>query len=89
MQDEAKTPWKFPCDFPIKIVGKNSESFETSVYSMIHKHFPDLTEGSIKSRPSKDGNYLAITVVVHAQSKEQLDALYIDLSSNKEVLFAL
>lgn len=81
--------WKFPCDFPIKIVGKNIESFESFVYATIHKHFADLSEGSIQSRTSKDSTYLAITAVVHAQSKEQLDALYEELTSNEEVLFLL
>lgn len=87
--EDGKNPWQFPCDFPIKIVGKSSGNFESFVYTTIHKHFPDLTEGAIASRQSKDGNYLAITVMVRAQSKEQLDALYVELTSNKEVLFTL
>lgn len=84
-----KEALQFPCDFPIKIVGKSNPEFETEIYAIIHKHFPNLTEGAIQSRLSKEGSYLAITVIVHATSKEQLDALYSELTSNKQVLFAL
>lgn len=87
--EQEKKLWKFPCEFPIKIVGKSNPEFETFAYTTLHQHFPDLKEGTLQTRPSKDGNYLAITVIVNAKSKEQLDALYIDLSASKLVLFAL
>jgi len=89
MNDKTKELWQFPCDFPIKIVGKSNPEFETFVYSTLHKFFPDLREGVIQTRPSKDNTYLAITVTVPALSKEQLDAVYSELTSNKQVLFVL
>ncbi len=81
--------WKFPCDFPIKIVGKANSEFESFAYATVHKHFPNLTEGTLQTRPSKDGTYLAITVIVPATSKEQLDAVYHELSANEHVIMAL
>lgn len=89
MNKQQKEVLQFPCDFPIKVVGKSNSEFETEIYAIIHKHFPNLTEGAIQSRLSKEGSYLAITATVHASSKEQLDALYSELTSNKQVLFAL
>lgn len=89
MTNNTEQLWQFPCDFPIKVVGKANPEFETFVYTTVHKHFPHLMEGSLQTRLSKDGSYLAITVVVPATSKEQLDALYSELTANEQVIIAL
>lgn len=89
MTNTTEKIWNFPCEFPIKIVGKTGSEFESFVLTTIHKHFPDLKENAIEMRPSKDGAYLSITATVLATSKEQLDAVYLELTSNKLVLFAL
>lgn len=80
---------EFPCDFPIKVMGKASPEFETFVLSTIRKYAPDLLENSIELRPSGKGNFLSITVTIHAQNKAQLDAIYQELTANKLVLMAL
>jgi putative lipoic acid-binding regulatory protein len=41
------------------------------------------------SRPSKDGNFMAITVIIEASSKKQLDAIYQELTDHPHVLMAL
>ncbi len=84
-----ETLLKFPCEFPIKIVGKANVEFETFVLTVLHKHFPGLPEGAFKMRPSKDNNFLAISVLVQAENKQQLDAVYQELTASKLVLMAL
>lgn len=86
---EKETNLKFPCEFPIKVMGKTGINFEGKVVAIIRKHVPDLGEGAIKSRFSKDGNYQSITITINAQSKAQLDAIYQDLKKEKEVLVSL
>ena len=88
-EDNKQTLLEFPCDFPIKIVGLSTEEFEKAIYTIINKHVADLTEGCIKTRLSKDGKYLAITVTITATSQEHLDAIYIDLSGCEHVIMAL
>lgn len=56
---------------------------------IMHQHFPGLGEGAISLNLSKNGKYLAFSIVVPAENKAQLDATYEDLSSSPEVLFAL
>ncbi len=80
---------KFPCDFPIKAMGEAAEDFDTLVVSLIRRHSPDLQEGAIKSRASKGGRYLSVTVTIQAQSREQLDNIYRDLTAEKRILMAL
>jgi len=80
---------EFPCQFPIKAMGKNDVELDLIVIEIIRKHAPDLKEGALASRPSKDGNYIAITVTIDATSKKQLDSIYQDLSDHPHVLMAL
>jgi len=87
MSDE--TLLVFPCQFPIKVMGKTSAELDLVVVEIVRRHAPDLHEGTVTTRPSKDGNYLAVTIVIEATSKQQLDAIYQDLSDHPHVLMAL
>jgi putative lipoic acid-binding regulatory protein len=79
----------FPCKFPIKVMGKTSSDMDLVVVEIVRRHAPDLQEGAVTSRPSKDGNYIAVTILIEASSKQQLDAIYQDLSDHPNVLMAL
>lgn len=79
----------FPCDFPLKVVGKATPEFEALVLTALHQHFPGIPEKAIYKRPSKDGNFLAITALVYAESKPQLDAIYQELTASPLVLMML
>ncbi|MDH3354019.1 MAG: DUF493 domain-containing protein [Chromatiales bacterium] len=85
--DEAV--FNFPCDFPIKAMGRHSDEFEATVVTIVRKHCPDIGENSVKTRASKAGSYLSVTVIVRATSKLQLDNLYLELTALDEVLWAL
>ncbi|MEO8401448.1 MAG: DUF493 domain-containing protein [Gammaproteobacteria bacterium] len=87
-QDQAPL-LQFPCEFLIKIFGVASDEFEMEVITIIRKHIKELGENAIRSRPSKDGKYLALTITIHAESQEQLDEIYRSLSSSPLVLMAL
>lgn len=80
---------QFPCDFTIKIMGKSQGDFEKVATDIVKKHYPAVTEVHIQKKSSKDNNYLSLSITVLAQSKMELDALYQELSSTKEVLMAL
>jgi len=80
---------KFPCKFPIKVMGKASIEFEAIVVSTLRKHVPDLGEGSIKIRYSKDRTYVSLTATIQAISREQLDNIYIELNKCDEVIITL
>ena len=88
MSDED-TLLKFPCDFPIKAMGKSDEDFDSLVVGLVRKHSPDLTEGAVKTSFSKGGKYMSVTVTIQAQSKRQLDAIYLELSGHERILMAL
>ena len=80
---------RFPCDFPIKAMGKAEDDFDALVVGLIRKHSPDLPEAAVKSRHSNGGRFISVTVTIQAQSREQLDNIYMDLTAEKRVLMAL
>ena len=77
---------KFPCAFPIKVMGKASLEFEALALSIIRESVPDLGEGAIKSRHSKDGNFVSVTATINATSQDQLDTIYRALHAHDDVL---
>jgi putative lipoic acid-binding regulatory protein len=89
MSDEQESPLKFPCDFPIKAMGKSDCNLDTTVVEIVRRHAPDLSEGATHTRDSKQGNYIAVTVVVRATSRAQLDAIYQDLVDHDDVIMAI
>lgn len=80
---------KFPCDFPIKVMGHLVDSFAKEVCAVVKAHDPQFDAASIEMRPSKNGNYLSVTVMVRATSRDQLDTLYRALTSHPMVKVVL
>ena len=80
---------EFPCRFPIKVMGAATDDFRSLALGIITQHFGQPAAGDIEERPSSGGRYLGITITVEAQSKAQLDAVYRDLTSCRQVLVAL
>lgn len=86
---EAETLLVFPCEFPIKAMGKADVELDLLVIDIVRRHTDNLTEDRISTRPSKNGTYVSITVTVTATSKPQLDAIYQDLSGHPHILMVL
>lgn len=79
----------FPCQFPIKAMGKADVELDLLVLDIIRRHTDSVTKDSVSTRPSKNGTYLSVTVTITATSKLQLDAIYQDLSGHPHILMVL
>ncbi len=88
MSDES-TLLKFPCDFPVKVMGRQSVEFRELVVSIAERHVGALEPERVQHRASKDGNYVSVTVTVRADSREQLDNLYRELTACEQILYVL
>ncbi|MDD1622827.1 MAG: DUF493 domain-containing protein [Methylococcaceae bacterium] len=86
---ETETLLEFPCQFPIKAMGKSRDDFDAIVVEIIRRHVSDIREGAVTTRPSRAGTYTSVTVVIEATSREQLDAIYQGLTDSPDVLVAL
>jgi len=89
MSEEEESPLQFPCEFPIKAMGKADCELDMIVVEIVRKHAPDLAEGAVHTRDSSAGNYVSVTVTVNATSRAQLDAIYQDLVDCEAVIMAI
>jgi putative lipoic acid-binding regulatory protein len=80
---------EFPTDFPIKIMGEATDEFRSLAIGIVTRHFGTVASDRIEERPSSGGKYLGLTITVRAESKAQLDAVYTELTSCRQVLVAL
>jgi len=85
---EEDSLMEFPCSFPIKAMGIAADDFDSLIMEIVRKHYPDITEGAVKTKPSREGKYISVTVTIEAQSREQLDNIYLELTAHKRVLMA-
>ena len=85
----AETLLEFPCAFPLKIMGRTTDGFAQAVLDVVLRHAPDFDSASMEMRPSRQANYLSLTCIVNATSREQLDALYRELSAHPQVVMVL
>lgn len=86
---DADELFQFPCDFPIKVMGRDSESFRTLTLAIVERHAGPLAADQITERMSREGRFLALTYTIRAESRAQLDGIYQDLTDSGVVLVAL
>ncbi|MCC5794105.1 MAG: DUF493 domain-containing protein [Chromatiales bacterium] len=88
MATEDESPLRFPCRFPIKVMGRNTPEFETLVMQTIALHAGE-SPMDIDRRQSSGGRFVSVTVTITAESRDQLDCIYRSLTASEQVLFAL
>jgi uncharacterized protein len=98
MNEASKTPSdanpketliEFPCDFPIKVMGKTHPEFSSTIAGVIRTFDAGFDEGAIETRPSSGGNYTGLTVTVRATSQAHLDDIYRALTGHPMVKIVL
>ena len=86
---EQEALLKFPCSFPIKVIGRMQQDLEEIVLSIIKPHINRAEPEKIQSRISGKGNYQSVTITIVATSKTQMDAIYLSLNQHSAVLMTL
>ena len=80
---------EYPCLFPIKVMGAMADGFADALAEVAREFDPAFDAATMEMRPSKAGNYLGVTLHIHATSREQLDALYLRLTGHPMVKIVL
>jgi putative lipoic acid-binding regulatory protein len=89
MNERKATAFEFPCVFPIKVIGNDEEDFPAIVTAILRKHVPSLRDEEVVATPSSGGTYVSLTATFTAESMEQLDALYLELTRHERVIMVL
>lgn len=72
---------EYPCDFTVKVMGLATSSFRHTIMEIAQKHDPQLDETRVKEKFSKGNKYLSLSLTINAQDRQQLDALYKELTA--------
>ncbi len=89
MMDEQDSLLEFPCEFPLKVMGRSDSGFEATALTIVRRHVPDFDIDAMRCVASREGNYLSVTFVVQATSRSQLDDLYRELTACKDLLMVI
>ena len=77
----------FPCDYVIKIEGKNRREFEPKVCEIITQHAGKIAPHQITSK--RKGKMLSLTIRIVATSRAQINVINKDLINCPVVDFIL
>jgi putative lipoic acid-binding regulatory protein len=80
---------EYPSAFPLKIMGKRDDGFAQAILEVVRRHDPGFDGATMEMRASSGGNYLSLTCTITATSREQLDALYRELTAHPMVKVVL
>ena len=78
---ERESLLTFPCSFEVKAMGLDQDGFVELVETIVKRHLdPDVGINS-RLNSSRNRKYLSVSVEFMADSRKQLDAIYMDLTS--------
>jgi uncharacterized protein len=89
MQPDNDSLFEFPCDFPIKVMGKSHPEFAETIVTVVKQFDADVDASRVETRPSSGGNYTGLTVTVRATSRAHLDDIYRALTGHPMVKVVL
>ncbi|KIG02357.1 UPF0250 protein ybeD [Burkholderia sp. MR1] len=95
MSDSTNSPtstddlFNFPCDFPIKVMGKSHPEFQETIVTVIREFDGEFDATRVETRPSSGGNYTGLTCTVRAQNRAHLDDIYRALTGHPMVKVVL
>jgi putative lipoic acid-binding regulatory protein len=79
----------FPCDFPVKVMGRDTPEFHDTARALVEKHTGPLDDSHYQCASSRNGRFVSITVTVPARSQQQIDDIYREVTAHEDVLMAL
>ena len=80
---------EYPCAYPIKVMGLHEPDFTDCVLEVIRRHDPELDEDNIRHRPSSNGKYISVTVVITATGPSHIEAIFLDLKATGRISMVL
>ena len=85
MNDQEPPQIEFPCDYPIKVLGKAQSRFAEHVLAVMDQYAPGFDRQKISVRDSSKGRWQSITVTITATGKSQLDDIFAALKTSSSV----
>ena len=85
MQEPEPPKIEFPCDYPIKVLGRSSDALESIIFEVFERHAPGFDQQTITVNASSKGTFTSLTITITATGTDQLQALHQDLLATGHV----
>lgn len=72
---------QYPCDYPIKVIGNNTQEFVNAITRIIVEHFPNIDVSRMQHTPSANGKFVSISVVLHLHYEHELHQVYLAMKA--------
>jgi uncharacterized protein len=76
MSEQEPPKIEFPCEYPIKVLGRSGDDFEAIVLGVFEQHAPGFSRETITANVSSKGTFRSMTITITATGPDQLDALH-------------
>ncbi len=80
---------EFPCDYPIKVMGRSCETFEAVILEVFERHAPGFDEQTVIAKLSSKGTFTSLNITITATGQAQLEALHQDLLATGHVTMVI
>jgi len=79
----------FPCVYPIKVIGADSDQFATQVLEIIAKHDTTVDASKVSEKTSQSGKYRSLTVELFATGEPHVRTIFDALRNLPQVKLVL
>ncbi len=79
----------FPCVYPIKVIGADTDQFATQVLEIIARHDTTVDASKVSEKTSKSGKYRSLTVEMFATGEPQIRTIFDALRNLPQVKLVL
>lgn len=79
----------YPQRVPLKVVGDNGDALREALNTALARHLAEGTTIEFEVRESSAGNYVAVTAIFVAETREQLINVYTELRRCEAIRFML
>jgi hypothetical protein len=85
MTEQEPPRIEFPCEYPIKVLGRSSDGFFSLIVAVFERHAPGFDQETITVKGSAKGTFTSLTITITATGPDQLEALHQDLMATGQV----
>jgi putative lipoic acid-binding regulatory protein len=80
---------QFPTDYPIKVVGRTSDTLRARIDAIFSAHAPDVDLSGTTERLSGNGNFQSLSYRIRAVSAAQVTGLVTELKACPDVMIVI
>lgn len=77
--------WELPRQHVFKVLGETQFPLAQVVAEIARRHCPTFDAATISMRASSGGKYIAVTIEVFLETREQINNLYADFNTAPEI----